>query len=229
MKPIIGKTLLTGIPHEGGKITFQHPPFKGFYGNVAEQIDGANLQRPNSLQTASLVHDAFQNPQGQYESGIINILRDSWLWEFTGNLYLPEKEGEEFHNGVILESNPTIENGKLVMDRKALTERLRNKDPSVKFVPFGYKTGKQNLLELLKNPYILARYGEQGAEKIAEIASKYKKTPRLWSFDSVNEEQTSMSALDVSCLFGSGLHVNGNYWGSDSHGDAFGVLEDKAA
>lgn len=127
MKAIPGRTYLTEIPHEGGKITFQHPSFRGTYGSLAQQIDAEGLQRPTSAQTASLVYDALKNPKGEYEAGILKILKDSWLVEFNGNLYLPKHEGEEIHNGVIVEANPTIENERLVMNRKALTERLKKK------------------------------------------------------------------------------------------------------
>jgi len=123
MKIKEGKTYLS-VPHEGGQLTFQHPSFRGTYGNLAQQIDANWLQRPTSAQTASLVYDALQNPKGEYEVGILKILKDFWLVEFNGNLYLPKHEGKEIHNGVIVEANPTIENEKLVMDRKALTERL---------------------------------------------------------------------------------------------------------
>ena len=45
------------VPHERGELSFQHPAFKGTYGNVAEQIDKAGLKRPNSPETASLVYE----------------------------------------------------------------------------------------------------------------------------------------------------------------------------
>ncbi len=224
MKPKIGKSYLTEIPHEGGKRSFQYPAFKGNYGIVAEQIDSNRLKRPNSAETASLVYDAFQNQEGKYESEIIKILKDRWLWEFTGNLYLP-KSNEEINNGVILETNPAITNGKLDMNKKSLIKRLQDSDSLVKFVPFGYKTGEQTGFELMKNPYIVARYGEEGAQKITEVASEYKENPRLWSFDSVDEEKTRISALDDWGGFSGGLIIDGYYWGDNDVGCAFGVLQ----
>ncbi|MEK6895687.1 MAG: hypothetical protein AABX48_04160, partial [Nanoarchaeota archaeon] len=186
MKVQEGKTYLT-VPHEGKELTFQHPAFRGTYGNVAKAVDNEALGRPISSETASLVYDAFQNPKGDYESRIIDISKNNLFWEFTGNLYLP-KSNEEVSNGVILENNPQIANGRLNMNRQSLIKRLQESDLLVKFVPFGYKTGEQNLIELQKNPYIVARYGEEGAQKISEVASKYKKSPVLFSFESVDEE-----------------------------------------
>ena len=222
----IGKSYLTEIPHEGGKLTFQYPAFKGYYGDIAEAIDNEGLKRPNSPETASLVYDAFKNPEGKFESEILKIMNDTWFVEYTGNLYLP-KSNEEVNNGVIIECNPKIENKKLVMNKSDLIKRLSENDSNVKFVPFGFKTGEQNLIELQKNPYIVARYGKEGAEKIAEVASKYKKNPYLWSFDSVGEEKVRMSALGGGWDFGGGLSVYGDVWGGGGDRRAFGVCEDK--
>src|SRR3989344_5057284 len=145
------------VPHERGKLSFQHPAFKGTYGSVAQQIDKSGLKRPTSPETASLVYDAFQNKDGKYSSEIISILKNNWFWEFTGNLYLP-KSNEKINNGVIIECDPRISNRKLIMDKSSLIKRLKENDPLVKFVPFGYKNGEQNLIEFQKNPYIQARY-----------------------------------------------------------------------
>ena len=214
---------LTEISHEREELAFQYPAFKGTYGNVAEQIDNAGLKRPNSPETASLVYETWKNSKEQYSSEIISILKDNWLWEFIGNLYLP-KSNEEINNGVILEDNPKIENGKLVMDKNSLIKRLQENDSNVKFVPFGFKTGNQSIKELEENSYIIARYGKEGAEKIAEIASKYKSQPYIHGFNSVDEEKIKMSILGEGWNFNKGLFVYGN-WGGGSEGCVFGILK----
>ena len=226
MKPQVEKTYLREVPHEGRELTFQYPAFRGTYGNVAKQIDKENLKRPNSAETASLVRDAFQNSQGQYESEIIKILKDRWFWEFTGNLYTP-KSNAEINNGVILENNPQIANGRLNMNKQSLVKRLQENDPLIKFVPFGFKTGEQTVLELERNPYIVARYGEEGAQKIAEVASKYSRNPKLWSFDSVDEEKQRMSALDRDWDFVDRLDVYGNSWYEGVYGYALGKVPEE--
>ena len=226
MKVEIGKSYLKEIPHEGGSRTFQHPSFSGTYGKVADAIDKEGLQRPNSAETASLVYDAFQNSEGQYESEVIGILNKRGFWEFTGNLYLP-KSKDEVNNGVILEDNPTVTNGRLNMDKQSLVKRLQDGDSLVRFVPFGFKVGEQTVKELGENPYLVARYGGEGAEKIAEVASKYKYNPKLWSFDSVDEEKERMSALYRGWDFGDRLYVVGDDWFDDGRGRAFGVVPNK--
>ena len=218
------------VPHEGNKLTFKYPSFKGNYGNVANAIDNEKLKRPNSSETASLVYDAFQNKKGEYESQIIEILNNAWLWEYTGNLYLPKKSDEEISNGVILDLNSQnlkFENGKLIMDKSSLIKRLKENDSSVKFVPFGFKTGEQTPKELEKNDYIVARYGEEGAEKMAKIASKYRKNPYIYSFDSVNEEKARISALCWNWLGDDRLYVSGGDWGGKDDSHAFGIVPEK--
>jgi len=220
MNKKIGKSYLNKIPHEKGTLTFQYPSFKGTYGKVAELIDSEGLKRPTSPELASLVYDAWKNPKGEGESEILKILKNNWFWEFTGNFYLP-KSNEEVNNGVIIVYNPDIKNGVLSMDKSSLIKRLNENDSDVKFVPFGYKTETQTPNELEKNSYIIARYGEEGAEKIAEVSSKYKVNPYLFSFKSVDEERQRMSALNDG-WYGSRLFVNG-YWGVGGGGRSFGV------
>ena len=221
MNKKIGKSYLNKIPHEKGTLTFQYPSFKGTYGKVAELIDSEGLKRPTSPELASLVYDAWKNPKGEGESEILKILKNNWFWEFTGNFYLP-KSNEEVNNGVIIVYNPDIKNGVLSMDKSSLIKRLNENDSDVKFVPFGYKTENQTPNELEKNSYIIARYGEEGAEKIAEVSSKYKVNPYLFSFKSVDEERQRMSALSDG-WGGGGLVVYGDGWYDDGGGRSFGV------
>ncbi len=101
---------------------------------------------------------------------------------------------------------------------------MQENDSNVKFVPFGFKTGKQSIKELEENSYIIARYGKEGAEKIAEIASNYKNQSYIHSFDSVNEEKIKMSILGEGWNFSKGLVVYGNLSGS-SEGRVFGILK----
>ena len=220
MNKKIGKSYLNKIPHEKGTLTFQYPSFKGTYGKVAELIDSEGLKRPTSPELASLVYDAWKNPNGEGESEILKILKNNWFWEFTGNFYLP-KSNEEVNNGVIIVYNPDIKNGVLSMDKSSLIKRLNENDSDVKFVPFGYKTETQTPNELEKNSYIIARYGEEGAEKMAEVSSKYNFNPYLFSFKSVDKERQRMSVLD-DYWDGGRVDVGGN-WAGYGDGHSFGV------
>lgn len=246
MEAKIGKSYLTGILHEGKEISFQYPAFIGYYENVANAIDKDNLRRPNSSETASLVYDAWKNPKEKYSAEIISILKDNWLWEYTGNLYLPKAKGD-FQNGVLIQDNPLIVDGKLVMDKNDLIKKLEDaeefrignhpifisKDRSVRFTPFGYKIDKMKFRELAENPYIVAqRLGRkenetEHSEALAKIASKYKNKPYLNSFNSVDREEARMSVLKRNWDDDGMLIVDGNNWfASGDDGVAFGVCKD---
>jgi hypothetical protein len=218
-----GQIFLKNIPHEGKKINFVYPAYRGTYGEVFETIDKMGLKKPSSGELVSLIDNAWENSRGEWESRILDIFMTGWLWENVGNLYLP-KSNEEINGGVIIEFNPRIIERKLNMDKTSLVQRLKENDPLVKFVPFGYKVGIMNFKELMCNPYILARYGNEGAEKIVRISSKYKNNPGLYSFDGVDKEKAVMSGFD-NALDNTRLIIGGNIWNHMSHGHCYGKYE----
>jgi hypothetical protein len=152
----------------------------------------------------------------------------NWIWEYTGNYSLP-KSNEEINNGIILDldsQNLKFENGKLIMDKNSLVQRLKENDPLVKFVPFEFKMGSQSVKELGENQYIIARYGKEGAEKIATIASNYKVQPNLRILNPIESEIISMSGID-SVFNHSNVYVGADIVNYASEGNAFGVCKDE--
>jgi len=204
------------VPHNGQDLTFIHPKKgPGTYAEVAQEIDNANLARPTMAQTASLVHAAV-NSKDKYSQEVLNILRQNWMWGFTGTLYIPNE-------GAYIQDNPEIINGTPFMDQSELVKRIEAKDPSVRFVPPGFKTGEMTSMQLGKNAYVIGLAGEEGAEKLAEVADKFKRKPYLWALESVNEPLTRVSALCSGWNFDGRLYVNGSYHGFFGDGYAFGV------
>jgi len=200
------KVYLT-VPHKNGSVTFEVARYgllHGELGFTSDHLKDKGLRGPNSPEVISLIYDAYNNPKGRYESKIITTLTEGKFFEFTGNLYLP-KSGEEVSGGIIVEYNPRIKNnvlftadgdhGKLVMKKKSLVKRLHNGDSDVKFVPFGFKTGDLNGDNLRKHPYLIARYEEEGVEKLVEILSKSGKRPFLGVHDSVDGVMAEVSIL----------------------------------
>ena len=142
-------------------------------------------------------------------------MKDGRLWAFTGSLYFPK--------GAYVQNNPETRDGMPFMEESDLIKRLEANDTSVRFVPFGYETREMTSLKLAKNPYVIALAGEEGAEKLAEVADKHKKhMPCLSSFDSVDKPLTRVSVLSSVWNFGRRLFV-GDYRGNVSGGYAFGV------
>ena len=204
-------------PYNGGELTFLHPPYgSNTYANVGLAIEQDNLKRPTMAETASLVHAAF-NSDNKYSTEIGDIIRQAWLWAFTGTLYVPNE-------GAFIQDDPEIRDGMPFMDRGSLEQRINAKDPSVRHVPFGYKVGEMSPLELAKNPYVIGLAGEEGAEQLARVADKYSDKPYLWSFESVDGNVIRVSALNSGDL-DRRLSVGGDLHGDDWVGRAFGVFE----
>src|SRR3989344_8373258 len=162
-----------------------------------------------------VLHAAFHSDD-KYSKEIREIMKNYWLWAFTGNHYIPGK-------GVYIAPDPEIRNGRPFMEESELVKRLEAHDPSVRFVPFGFKTGEMTPNELSRNPYILALVGEERAEKLVEIASKHKNKPYLLGVTSVDRPSTRVSAL-YSDWLDRRLDVDG-LRGYVTDGCALGVLE----
>lgn len=224
------ETYLTKVPHEGGFLSFRFPAFKGAFAQVVEQIDKAGLVRPTSAQTASLIYGVLCNPEGDFEPKIFDPpMGYGTKLEFTGNLFLPINKGKEVHGGILVEDNPQIKDGQIIMDESKLIQRLKENDSSVRFVPYGYKIGLQSIEDLRKNQYIIAQYGEEGANKLAEFASKSKHPPFInqHSLNYQGKKQVRSNAINP---FHSeeGPHLSGGFqiYSHPNHpsiGHAFGV------
>src|SRR3989338_4017898 len=210
-----GRTELT-TTHQGQDLTFVHPSYgPDTYANVGSQIEQAGLIRPTMSQITSLAHTSC-NSNDKYSKEIQKIMKDNWLWGFTGTLYVPNK-------GAYIQEDPQIRNGMPFMDESELVRKLEANDPSVRFVPFGFKVGEMTPIQLAGNKYVQALVGEEGAEKLAEIADKHKNKPYLWSFESVDEPITRVSALYSDWVLDVRLYVDGYVRGDGRDGYSFGV------
>jgi hypothetical protein len=211
-----GRTYLD-VSHKNGILSFVSPVFgPGNYFNVQKSIESAELKAPTMAETVSLVYSAF-NSQDRHSEEIKKIMEGRYFLAFTGNLYVPSK-------GVYIQDNPALNNGKLIMEEGDLVKKLESNDSSVRYVPFGFNTGEQTSRELERNSYITALAGEEGAEKLAEIADFYKEKPYVFSFNSVNKLTSRISAL-FAYWYGHRLSVCGvGHVGGRGGGYAFGVF-----
>jgi len=206
------------VPFEKGELSFIHPAHgPGTYVDVGDKISKAGLRKPTMAETASLVHAAWQNQDNTYSKEIIDKLRTRWLWGFNGILYVPKE-------GAYIKDNPGLVDGKVRMNKDELTTKLEANDQSVRFVPFGFKIEEQTSGELAKNPFVIGLAGEEGAEKFAQIADKYKQKPWVFSFRDVDEEITRVASL-ISGYYVSRLIVYGSSFGDNCDGLSFGVME----
>lgn len=109
------------------------------------------------------------------------------------------------------------------MNLSELEEMLKEENPRVRFVPFGYKIESQTALELEKNSFVRALAGKEGAEKLAEVADKYKRNPYVFSFNNIDKEVQRVAALLSDWGLVGGLGVVGGRIDVGSRGCAFGV------
>lgn len=213
------------IPFKESKLSFIAPAFgPGTSAQVGNRILKAKLEQPTMEQTASLVHEAWQNPDEEYFSDILTKLRANRLWPFNGLLYTPKE-------GIYVEDRPEIKKGFVVMDESDLIKKLEAKDTSVRFIPYGFKREYQTSGELEKNPFIQALAGEEGAELLAEAADKYEGGPYVRTLDSkdITRPVTRVAALYSRWGFGSRLVVDGNGRRDPRYGYAFGVSREVSA
>ncbi|MBI2044577.1 hypothetical protein HYT23_00810 [Candidatus Pacearchaeota archaeon] len=213
-----GRTYLD-VNSKQGTLSFVAPAFgPGTYANVGTQINEAGLIQPTMVQTAELVHGAWQNPKEKYSADVIQKLRSNWLLGFNGLLYVPNE-------GIYIQDRPEVRNGGVFMDHGDIIKKLGAKDPGVRFVPFGtFKIESQSSFELAKNLFIQALAGEEGADKLAQVADKYNFKPYVWA---LGRENVSQLTARVASLFSwdinGRLDVVGDYRDDTSYGYGFGV------
>ena len=211
-----GRTELI-IQHNEEDLTFIHLYFgPNNYANVQELIETAKLEKPTMSQTASLVHSAF-NSKDKYSLGIQKLLKEKWLWAFTGILYVYVKR-----KGVYIQDIPEIRNRMPYMNESDLEIKLEKNDPNVRFVPFGFKTERMSPKELAKNEFVIGLATEEGADNLAEIAGKFDSQPYLFGLKDVAQSETRVSALDSDWCSGHRLDVYGDGRGDYRGGCAFG-------
>ncbi|MDP1695576.1 MAG: hypothetical protein Q8L29_01530 [archaeon] len=205
------------VPHNGKTLTFIHPcAGPNTYVKVGEQIESQNLRKPTFAEITSLVHSAHQNLDNKYSEEIVHILKKGYFWGFNGILYVQNE-------GAYIQDLPEIKNGRVSMDKSQLVKRLEANDSSVRFVPFGFRTEEQSLIDIAKNKFVIALAGEGGADKLAEIAEKFSKKLYVWSFNEVQGEITNVPALGD--YIGDWLGLGGLDCDGCVGGYAFGVSE----
>ena len=224
------------VPHKEGEISFI-PPSQGphNYQTVGKGIVARNLEVPNGDYTASLLHatycsDAQNEPEFKEVRG---TMKDRWLWVFNRNLWTSE--------GVFVVYDPEAKGLSEKLDAGELEKQLSaspagspvyySADARIRFAPKdSYRLGDHTPRSLGKDGFIVASYGQEGAEKLAEIADSkhFKLKPRTWG---VNVDKGDKPVQRVASLIslwdvgGSWLYVGGNWGGSDVYGCAFGVSE----
>ncbi len=147
--------------------------------NLLEPQYREKAARATLSEMIELAHDAYLvssdvNKQQQAEpfrKMHRKILEKNGMWAFTAMLYVP-------HTGIYIQDNPNVKNGLPILIEDELNDRIGQGDYNVRFVSHDkLQTGEMTPEELMKNDYVIALAGIEGARKLGEIARNYSSLP----------------------------------------------------
>ena len=216
----VGRTEMD-FQHEGKTLTAVHP----FYGpansrTLQNLIRKDGYAEPTSARLTSFIHEYFGGSEPQAQE-VNQIMRDRYFRGFTGILYVPESKGKGLAHFI---DYPEFDINSYV-DKENLLKRL---DESHAQVPFEHlKEGSVDWRKVVKHPYFVAwANGEEGAEKLAELASKHpNKKDYIWTPEVSTLKEPIARVATLSSSWGGGLGVDTCYRGDGKDGVAFGVLK----
>ncbi len=212
------------FPHQRKILTAVYP----FYG-PANSRTLQNLIRKDGYvestapELTSFFHEYFDGSEPQAQE-VNQIMGDRYFGGFTGILYVPEKDA--FGKGLAHFIDYPEFDEKSVVDRDNLLRRL---DESHAQIPFEhFKDGPVNWRKVAKHPYFVAwAGGEEGAEKLAELASKHPNKEAyilVPGISNLREPIARVAALN-SYWNGYRLDIDSGGLGNVENGSAFGVLK----
>lgn len=178
-----------------------------FYGlRNADYGDGFRM--PTMPESVPLVYASLENQNYASAKNVVKTLRKRFLAGNTGILYVPE--------GMYVQDNPNIREGKISMDQKTLQNKLGSyeeaevifsDDKTVRFTPYEFNGESQSRLDLSRNTGIIALVcGEENAEKLAKASEHWKRQPYFWALSSVDSPQIRVAGL-ISYDFNNRLGV----------------------
>lgn len=219
------------VPHEKTNIAFAYPSeAPDDYAKVGKSILEQGFKVPLGDYTASLVHPAYcskNNNKPEFRN-VRNVMRNIWIWIFNINLWT--------NNGVYVLQDTEAIGRSQELDSNELEKMLKggreikgirfSEDKKLRFAPKGsYTLDFQTSESFAKDGFIIASFGQKGAEKLGEVSTKFKGQPYIYGLkigEGQNPEQR------VSALGGgdAGISFYGDSLGDD-YGDcsAWRVLE----
>jgi hypothetical protein len=204
------------VPHKNELLTFAFPMVgPGYFKNVMPEVDKVG-KRPTSAQTLSLVDLALQNQDNPYCQELLQRFRNQYFWTGT--------ESTSFKEGVFVYDNV---DGKMPSSSAELAKLHLVKDPRVRFVEKGFKTGVMPISEFLKHPYVIAQIGEDMIAVAERVAKKLHNTEAYaYGVNTANKDDHRYTALDSG--YGGRLLIYGYYVDVINGGCASGVLVSEA-
>lgn len=220
----------------------RHAVFARGYCKSGQGVLRRGLTIASAEQMADLLHAVYFGPQNFREDPRVSringfILNQGTLFIYNRNLWTPE--------GVYVVPDPDVIGFSERLNQNELEKRLSQEggillskdvrstqDGSVRFAPKGsYRLGEHTPTSWAKDGFVIATFGERGAEKTAEVARKlYDPSPFLCGEQIIdNPSKPRQKVSGVMAWRAKYLILNGRV-GSDDQGFfgcACGVLDEK--
>ena len=216
------------IPYNNKEIIFLYPAVgPQTYQEVGKEILGKGQKVPHGDFSASLAYAAYCMPDIEREPEIQHIrkiIKGQWLWVYNNNGWTDK--------GVYVVQDEKAEGRSKPLYCKDLEKRLRDgkeidgvrfsADGTVRFAPKEtYQLGEHTSESFAKDGFVRASVGSEGAEKLAEVSTKFKDNPMTWGLD-IEERQDPEMRVSVLADYGGWLGLGGGF-GGGSGGCAFRV------
>ncbi len=189
---------------------------------------GKGFIMPTMSELAQLICGSLENQKYHSAKNVVKTLKSKLLYGNTGIFYAPE--------GMYIQDNPNIKNGRVSMDQKMLERKLGkneekgvvfSNDRTIRFTPYNFNTGLQSPLQLAKNTGVMALVGgEENAEKIAKASDNYKVKINFWASKPTDAPETKVAGLGSYCFneVGVSARCDENY---EAGSYSFGAKETK--
>ena len=219
------------VPYNNGELVYVHPRVgPNTYIGVGSEILKQGLLVPTGDYTVPLVHVAYCDEEvtsePEFES-VREIMKNRWLWVFNRNGWT--------NKGVYVSQDLEAKGLSAPLDVRELEKSLKggrefngirfSEDGRVRFAPKElYVLGNHTPDSLSKDGFIIASFGKDGAEQIAEVSSKFKYNSMTYGLD-IEEEQNPEQRISAlgGVIDSERLRFYGYDFDDDRDGDAFGV------
>lgn len=208
------------VPHEEGKIAFVYRdcmPYDNFF-EARKDMENRSLSMPTTTEAISLFYAASQDTKNHYSGEIIGTFAVDHLFTNNGLLWT--------NDGVYIEDNPLVADGRIQMDKTDLDNRIQNNDRTARFAPYGFKTGWQTFHEIEENPFVVGLAGMEGTSKLAKIAADKNIEVYIGGLELTSESDTVQTfPLLSSCFYCESFKIYNSGEPNKQFGTTYGLLK----
>ncbi|MBI2630417.1 hypothetical protein HYW76_04925 [Candidatus Pacearchaeota archaeon] len=214
------------IPHNKGVTAWDYPPYKPMgYCSVGDLILESKQEVPTGEDTAFLMYAAYNSKEPEFRV-IKKIMKRRWFWVYNVNTWTDrgvysmsdsKAIGRRKNNRTSVEQLEAM-----LIDGKELSwGGIRiSQDGRTAFAPEGsYRLGEHTPESFAKDGLIIAIHGEEGADKMGEVAEKFRYGPAISGFDL----RDALPRKSITALNGHHrIRVHADNWYDSDWFDEFG-------